>query len=361
LSAAPLLRIGYVALADAAPLLVAEELGFFARQGLRVSLSEEGAWAAIRDKLALGAIDGAHLLGPMPIALACGLGGVSARVSVGAGIGCNGNTITLSNTLADQAGLHERADTAPLAPAALAAIVRARAEAGRRPLRLAAVFPFSSHNYLLRHWLSLGGLDPDRDLHLTVVPPARAARALADGEVDGFCAGEPWGSHAAFLGVGRVALATGDIWPDHPEKVLAIREELPHPLAVALTAAVIAATRWLDDPENRRDAAKLMHARVFPDLSPDTVLLAFEGRVAAPDGGSGRLLPAPLRFRPASFARPEAAGWWLGQMRRWNHLPAAVSAAEALSPYGDAIWRAAATLVGESEPDPITLPEEIAA
>ena len=358
--AKPLLRFGYVALSDAAPLLVAEELGLFTRCGLRVSLSEEGAWAAVRDKLALGALDGAHLLGPMPIALACGLGGVAARLSVGAGIGCNGNTVTLSRALAYEAGLDGQ-DTAPLASGAFAAALRARGAAGRSPVRLAAVFPFSSHNYLLRHWLSLGGLDPDRDLHLTVVPPARAARALADGEVDGFCAGEPWGSHAAFLGVGRVALTTGDIWPDHPEKVLAFREGLPHAAAVALTAAAIAAARWLDDPANRDDAVALMHARVFPALSRDTVRLAFEGRAAAPGGGGARVLPAPLRFRPATFARPEAAAWWLRQMRRWGHLPAAVPAAEALSPYGDAIWRAAAALVGEAEPAPVTLPEEIAA
>ena len=108
-------------------------------------------------------------------------------------------------------------------------------------MRLAAVFPFSSRNYLLRHWLALGGLDPDRDLTLVVVPPARAVRILADGEVDGLCAGEPWGSHAAVLGAGRVALASGDIWPDHPEKVLAFREGLPRAAAVALTVAAIAA------------------------------------------------------------------------------------------------------------------------
>ncbi|MBD0273342.1 MAG: ABC transporter substrate-binding protein, partial [Acetobacteraceae bacterium] len=262
---ASLLRVGYVALADAAPLLVADELGFFARQGLRVGLSEEGAWAAVRDKLALGALDGAHLLGPMPIALACGLGGVSARLSVGAGIGCNGNTITLSRALAGEAGLEGQEGAPPpppLAPAAFAAALRARAAAGRPPVLLAVVFPFSSHNYLLRHWLAFGGLDPGRDLRLTVVPPASAARALADGEVDGFCAGEPWGSHAAALGAGRVALATGDIWPDHPEKVLAFREGLPRAPAVALTAAVIAAAGWLDDPANCEDAVDLMRARV---------------------------------------------------------------------------------------------------
>ncbi|GAA0572944.1 CmpA/NrtA family ABC transporter substrate-binding protein [Craurococcus roseus] len=353
-----LLRIGYVALTDAAPLLAGDELGFFARQGLRVSLSEEGSWATVRDKVALGALDGAQMLGPMPIALASGLGGVSARLSVGAGIGCNGNTITLSSALADEAGVDGQG---ALAPDAFAAAVRARGVAGRPPVRLAAVFPFSSHNYLLRHWLALGGLDPDRDLTLAVVPPVRAVRALADGEVDGFCAGEPWGSHAAAIGAGRVALATGDIWPDHPEKVLAFREGLPREAAVALTATGIAAARWLDDPANRDDAVALMHARVFPALSRDTVRLAFEGRVPAAPGGATRLLSAPLRFRPATLARAEAAAWWLGQMRRWNHLPASVPAAEALAPYGDAIWRAAASLVGESEPDRVTLPEEIAA
>jgi NitT/TauT family transport system ATP-binding protein/nitrate/nitrite transport system substrate-binding protein len=358
----PSLRVGYVALTDAAPLLAAEEFGFFARQGLRVSLSEEGAWAAVRDKLALGALDGAHLLGPMPIALACGLGGVSASLSVGAGIGSNGNTITLSRALAAETGLEGQWSAAPLAPAAFADALRARAAAGRPPVRLAVVFAFSSHNYLLRHWLSLGGLHPDRDLHLTVVPPARAVRALADGEVDGFCAGEPWGSHAAAVGAGRVALATGDIWPDHPEKVLAFREGLPRAAAVALTAAAIAAARWLDGPANRGDAVDLMRARVFPALPRNTVRLAFEGRVAAATGdGGSRPLRAPLRFRPATLARAEAAAWWLRQMRRWNHLPASVPASKALAPYGDAIWRAAAPLVGESEPDPVTLPEEIAA
>jgi ABC-type nitrate/sulfonate/bicarbonate transport system substrate-binding protein len=357
--AKPSLRIGYLALTDAAPLLVADEMGFFARYGLRVVLSEESAWAAVRDKLALGALDGAHLLGPMPIALASGLGGVSARLSVGAGIGCNGNTIALSPALADEAGVDAEGPAVPLTSGAFAAALRARAASGRPPVRLAAVYPFSSHNYLLRHWLALGGLDPDRDVQLTVVPPARAARALAKEEIDGFCAGEPWGSHAAIIGAGRVALATGDIWPDHPEKVLAFREGLPRAAAVALTAAVIAAARWLDDPSNRSDAVALVHERVFPSLASDTVRLAFEGQVAAP--GGARRLPAPLRFRPATFARPAAAAWWLRQMRRWNHLPADITAAQALAPYDDAIWRAAASLIGESEPDPVTLPEEIAA
>ena len=141
--------------------------------------------------------------------------------------------------LAEEAGLDP--EGAPLSATAFAAAVRRRAAQGRPMVRLAAVFPFSSHHYLLRHWLASGGLDPDRDLRLVAVPPPRTARALAKGEVDGFLSGEPWGSHAAALGVGRVALTGGDIWPDHPEKVLAFRQGLPEEQAVAVTAAVIAA------------------------------------------------------------------------------------------------------------------------
>ncbi|MBP0495849.1 CmpA/NrtA family ABC transporter substrate-binding protein [Pararoseomonas indoligenes] len=351
------LRIGYVPLTDAAPLLVAEEMGLFRQHGARVALSEESAWAAVRDRLAHGILDGAHLLAPMPIALSCSLGGVRARLSVGAGIGRNGNTLTLSNAMAEEAGLDP--DGAPLSAEAFAAAIRARAAAGRPPLRLAAVFPFSSHHYLLRHWLASGGLDPDHDLRLVLVPPPRTARALEAGEVDGFCAGEPWGSHAAALGLGRVALTGGDIWPDHPEKVLAFREGLPFESGVAVTAAVIAAARWLDDPANRDDAARLMHARVFPFMARETVRLALDG--LTPTANGTRALPAPMRFREATLARPEAAAWYLRQMRRWGHVPEGVPDESALSAFGDATWHAAAALLGEAEPRTVTLPEEKAA
>lgn len=353
----PLLRIGYVPLTDAAPLVVAEALGLFGQHGVRVALSQESAWAAVRDRVAHGLLDGAHMLAPMPIALACGLGGVRAVLSVGAGIGRNGNSLTLSPTMAEEAGLDP--EGAPLSATAFAAAVRRRAAGGRPMVRLATVFPFSSHHYLLRHWLASGGLDPDRDLRLVVVPPPRTAAALAGGEVDGFLSGEPWGSHAAALGVGQVALTGGDIWPDHPEKVLAFRAGLPAGQAVAVTAAVIAAARWLDDPANRGDAARLMHERVFPAMDAATVRLALDGLV--PTAAGTRALDAPMRFREATLARPEAAAWWLRQMRRWGHVPEAVPDSLALSAYGDATWRAAAALLGEAEPDTVILPEEIAA
>jgi two-component system, oxyanion-binding sensor len=349
------LRLGFVPLTDAAPLLVAEALGLFDSVGLRVALSAEHGWAALRDKLAFGALDAAHMLGPMPIALAAGLDGVRAELTVAAGIATNGNTITISKALAEEIGTYRF----PLSPTAFAAAIRRRQGRGAAEVKLAVVFPYSSHNYLLRYWLAKGGLDPDRDLRLVVMPPPLVAKALKDGAIDGFCAGEPWGSHAAALGAGRIALATGDIWPNHPEKLLAFSadyaEREPEP-AVAATAAMIAAARWLDDPANHPEAVRILQKRAFPGLERHSIAAAFEGRAMDTE------LRCPLRFRGATLPRREQAAWWLRQMRHWGHVPEYVTDAEALAPWRQDLWRAAATRLREAEPPaaappPADLPE----
>lgn len=349
-----ILRLGVVQLTDAAPLLVAEELGLFEAVGLRVSLSAETAWAAVRDKLAFGALEAAQLLGPMPIALAVGLNGVRAQVTVAAGLGANGNTLILSLALAAELGRAPR----PLAAGAFAAIARRRAASGR-PLTLGVVFPYSSHNYLLRWWLALGGLDPDRDLRLVVVPPSLCAARLADGAIDGFCAGEPWGSHAAARGLGTIVLSSGDLWPNHPEKVLAFAAgyAVKDPeSATACTAAVLAATRWLDEPENQAEAVRILRRRLFPELDPAEIAAAFDGTA------EGLPQAAPLRFRTATLPRRAQAAWWLRQMRRWGHVPRGVTEAAALAPWRQDLWRAAAARLREVEPPapsppPADLPE----
>jgi ABC-type nitrate/sulfonate/bicarbonate transport system substrate-binding protein len=350
------LRLGFVPLTDAAPLVLADALGLFARHGAQVTLSAEAGWAALRDKLAFGTLDGAQLLGPLAIALAIGAGGLRRRLTVTAGLARNGNTVVLSPALAAAIGPFE----APLDPARFAEALHRRAEDGMPPPTLAVVFPFSSHTYLLRHWLAAGGLDPDHDVRLVVVPPPRVARALAEGAIEGFCAGEPWGSHAVATGAGRFALATGDIWADHPEKVLAFGEgvlERAGPAVLAATAAVIEAARWLEDPANRPAAARHLQDRAFPELPLSTIAAALEGRVAGPPGGVAQPLAAPIRFLAASRPRREEAAAWLAAMRRWGHAQA--TEAEALAPWRADLWkRAAASLApvpdtGRAGPAPL--------
>jgi ABC-type nitrate/sulfonate/bicarbonate transport system substrate-binding protein len=348
----PDIRLGFVPLTDAAPLVIADALGLFARQGVRVRLSRESAWAALRDKLAFGALDGAQVLGPLVLALAAGAGGVRRRLTVSAGLARNGNTVVLSAALAARIGPF----APPLSAAAFAEALHRRAEEGLPPPTLAVVFPHSSHNLLLRHWLASGGLDPDHDLRLVVVPPPRMAEALAQGAIEGFCVGEPWGSHAIALGAGRFALATGDIWADHPEKLLAWAEgvaEAREAELLAATAAVIEAALWLEIPANRPAAARLLQERAFPELPLSTIAAALEGRVAGCDAP----LATPIRFAAASRPRPEEAAAWLAAMRRWGHLAGAE--AELLAPWRPELWdRAAARLPapplpGRAAPSPL--------
>lgn len=339
--AAYTLRIGYVPLTDAAPLVVADALGFFAAAGVRVVLSAERAWATLRDKLAFGALDAAHLLGPMTVGLAVGAGGLKRQLDVTIRLGRNGNCIVLSHALADAVGTCTR----PLPATAFAAALHARAEEGLPPPTLAVVFPYSSHNYLLRHWLASGGLDPDQDVRLVVVPPPQTARALAEGAIEGFCAGEPWGSHAVAQGAGRFALSTGDIWPDHPEKVLAFAEGLAERAAepvIAATAAVIAAQRWLADPANRSAAAALLAEHVFPTLAPASIAAALDGTVAAPPGGAPQGLAAPLAFDPDAPPSADTAAQWFQEMRRWGHLPDAALVQHACACWRPDLWHRAA-------------------
>lgn len=347
------LRIGFVPLTDAGPLLVAEALGFFDHLGLRVALSAEPGWATLRDRLAFGALDAAHILGPMPIALAAGLGGIQADLVVAAGLGANGNTITLSTALAEDIAPF----TMPLQAEAFAQAIRARAQKSLPKITLAVVHPYSSHHYLLRHWLAEAGLDPDRDIRLTVVPPPLIAQHLADGAIDGSCAGEPWGSHAAALGSGRIALSSGDIWPDHPEKFLAFRADVlaaDRESVIAITAAVIAATRWLEAPENQPEAVRILAARAFPTLAQQTIAAALEGQAA------GITLAHPLRFRGASLPRRPEAAWWASAMRRWGHLPHSVPDSIALGPWADdSLWRIAAARVGEAAPPTTNTPPRL--
>ncbi|MDB5412393.1 MAG: hypothetical protein JWR10_728 [Rubritepida sp.] len=330
--AARVMRLGFVPLVDAAPLLVADALGLFEAVGLRVALTPEGSWAALRDKLAFSALDGAHLLGPLPIALAAGIGGVEARLQVACGLSQNGNGIVLSNALAD-------ADD-------LAAALKARIARGGSPAVFAVVFAYSSHNYLLRRWLAQQGINPDRDVRFTAVPPPRMAARLAEGEIDGFCAGAPWGGAAEAMGAGRVVAGTADVWPNHPEKVLGFSEEYlagHREQAIGATAAIIAAARWLDQPENRSEALSVLSDRMLWQLERKTIETAFDATHR-------------IRFRPASLARRSQAAWWLGAMREAGHIPQSVSDVTALAPYGDELWHAAAARLNEPEPVQEPLP-----
>ena len=224
----PRLKVGFIPIIDCAPIVLAEELGAFERQGLEVEIRREVSWANVRDKLALGVLDASHILAPLPLAITLGVDSVTVPLVNVMTLQVNGNALTLSQSLWRE--MEEAAPDlvasghAPLVAKALAAVVRKRAAAGAPQVVLASVFPYSAQNYMVRLWLTSGGLDPDRDVRLTVVPPPHTVAHLSGGVIDGYCVGEPWNQRAAVLGIGRIALTGPDIWKGMPEKVLGTTE-----------------------------------------------------------------------------------------------------------------------------------------
>ena len=222
------LRIGFIPLADAAALIVAVDKGFAAAEGLDVELVREVSWSNVRDKLNIGLFDAAHLLAPVAIASSLGLGHVKVPIVAPFGLGVNGNAITVSPAL--YAAIAAAADGSIVDPIvsarALARVVAARKARGEQPLTFGMTFPFSTHNYHLRFWMAAGGVDPDEDVRLVVLPPPYMVESLANGHVDGFCVGAPWNSVAVDLGVGFILHFVSEILLRAAEKVLAVTAAL---------------------------------------------------------------------------------------------------------------------------------------
>jgi NitT/TauT family transport system ATP-binding protein/nitrate/nitrite transport system substrate-binding protein len=311
------LTLGFIPLTDCAPLVVAKTLGLFEAEGLDVGLSREASWANIRDKVAAGALDGAHMLAPMVLACTLGAGGPAAPICAPMSLNANGASITLSRRLAEQLrGLGEDVLSAAGVRTAhgLKPLIARRAAAGEPPLAFAVVFPFSIHNYLLRYWLADAGIDPDRDIRLTVIPPPRMAARLEAGQVDGFCAGAPWGAVTEAAGAGEIWVQGAALWRGAPDKVLGVTAALAerHPDTLqAVLRALIRAAMWADRAENREVL---------------TEILARPGHVDAPAAQIRRALAESESFalafhrEQAGYPRPDHALWLLSQMRRWGQI-----------------------------------------
>ncbi len=306
------LRLGLLPLADAAPLVIAKSQGFFARHGLDVELSVERAWAALRDKVAAGVLDGGQMLAPMPIAATLGLDGVAVPMVTALTLSLNGNAIIVSRSLHERlAGFLDGPATASSSAAALARLIACDSAQGKRRLVFAHVFPFSAHHYELRMWLASANIDPDSDVQLCVVPPSQMVQELEAGRVDGYCVGEPWNEVARQRGIGMTVATKHEIWNNSPEKVLGVTREwaYTHPNTHrALVAALIETARWLDRPENRAAAAEQMIADQIINAPASALKAVLEVR-------SGGIV---FHRGAATFPWRSHAVWFILQMLRWR-------------------------------------------
>ncbi|MQQ99295.1 CmpA/NrtA family ABC transporter substrate-binding protein [Glaciimonas soli] len=305
----PHLRIGFVALTDCASLVAAKMMDFGQRNGLTLELCKQPSWAAVRDKLLSGELDAAQTLYGMVYGIQLGLGGPQADMAILMTLNRNGQAITVSNRLADALR-----SGSPLS-AAFAML-------GRKPV-FAQTFPTGTHAMWLNYWLAAQGVHPLHDVESVVIPPPQMADALAQGELDGFCAGEPWHAVAEHNHSGRTIVSSSQIWPDHPEKALACRREFAalYPNTVqALVRTLLEASQWLENPPNKVTTSHRLASPEYLNIAQELILPRLSGEY-----GNSMLPSAPLphRFFDANGMNYPLASdglWFLSQFHRWGLL-----------------------------------------
>ena len=263
------LRVGFIALTDASPFVVAQEKGLFSKHGVDVELCREVGWATIREKIIYGELDAAHAPAPMLWSTRLGLDSVACPVFSAFVLNLNGNALTLSEQLW-KAGVRDHATLRE----------EARRRVGERKLTFGVVFMFSWHHLMLRSWLRSAGINPDRDIRIVVVPPAQMFRNLSAGTIDGYCVGDPWNSLAVREKIGWCPTWSAIQQPGHVEKVLMVTERFafsrPQEHA-ALINALHEAAAWCDDPVNREPLAHLLAGPDYINQSARVIMPALLG------------------------------------------------------------------------------------
>lgn len=342
-------KLGYIALTDAAPLIVAQERGYFAKHGMpEVDVAKQASWGGVRDNLVLGGekggIDGAHILTPLAYLIHTGRvvqNNTPVAMAVLLRLNLNGQGLSVATALKGAT-----VDSRPL-----------KAQfAAKTDNKVAMTFRGGTHDLWLRYWLAAGGIDPERNVQTIVVPPPQMVANMKVGTMDAFCVGEPWNDQLVHQKMGYTACITGEIWRDHPEKSLALRADwvAKNPRAAqALTAAVIEAQIWADDMANKAELATLLGKRAWFNVPPTDILPRSMGDV---DYGDGRTVTgSPLRMKfwadHASYPFQSHDLWFLTENQRWGVLPSDLdTAALVKSVNREDIWRAAASTVGATAP-----------
>ncbi len=317
-------KLGFIALTDAAPLIIAKEKGLFAKYGMPdVEVAKQASWGATRDNLVLGSagggIDGAHILTPMPYLISAGIvtDGKKVPMYILARLNTNGQGISVANAYKD---LKVGTNSTPLKEAF------GKAKSTGKEVKCAVTFPGGTHDMWMRYWLAAGGIDPDKDVSTIVVPPPQMVANMKVGSMEAFCVGEPWNAQLVSQNLGYTALTTGELWQDHPEKALGMRADWvdKHPKAAkALVMAVQEAQMWCDKPENKEEMCEILAKREWFKVPKADILGRAKGTI---DYGNGRVVensPYLMKYWSdyASYPFKSHDLWFLTENIRWGYLP----------------------------------------
>ena len=345
--------LGFIALTDAAPLIIAKEKGFFAKYGMPdVKVVKQTSWAVTRDNLELGSakggIDGAHILSPMPLLLTAGKITKSkqplpmytlARLNLqGQGLSVSKDYLSDKLTIDNKTGMANAVKTA--------------SSKGKK-FKAAVTFPGGTHDLWMRYWLSANGIDPNKDADLVVVPPPQMVANMQTGTMDTFCVGEPWNQRLVNKKLGYTAAVTGELWNKHPEKAFSMRADWVdnNPKATqALLKAVMEAQIWCEDPANLNELCEITSKDKYFKASVADIKPRLAGDI---DFGDGRVVKnSPLRMLfwsdNASFPYKSHDKWFVTEDMRWGYLPANTDIDALVNKVNRAdLWKQAAKAIGQ--------------
>ena len=348
--------LGYIALMDASPLVIAKEKGLFAKHGVPdVEVVKQASWGATRDNLVLGGaangIDGAHILSPMPYLISTGKvtqNNVPTPMYILARLNLDAQAISVSNEYKD---LKVTTDAS-----ALKAAFAAKKAAGKE-VKVAMTFPGGTHDLWLRYWLASAGIDPDKDVSTIVVPPPQMVANMKVGNMDAFCVGEPWNEQLVNQGIGFTACTTGEIWKHHPEKALGMRADFveKNPNATrAILMAVMEAQQWCDQPANKEEMSTIVGKRQWFNVPVADILGRAKGDI---NYGNGRVVKGSDQYMKfwqdqASYPFKSHDAWFVTEDVRWGKFEPSLDVKALVDKVNrEDLWRDAAKALGVAAAD----------
>jgi nitrate/nitrite transport system substrate-binding protein len=296
------LKVGFIPITCATPIIMAEPMGFYKKHGLSVQVTKASSWAMIRDLSINGETDATHMLSPMPLAISLGVGSQSVPYVMPAVENINGQAITLANKHKD-----------------------VKSAADMKGFKFAVPFDYSMHNFLLRYVLAEAGVDPDRDVQIRAVPPPEMVANMRAGNLDGYLGPDPFNQRAVYEEIGFIWMLSKDIWPGHPCCAFAAKREFatkaPNTFK-ALLNAIVDATQYAQDKTHRKEIAKAIAPKNFLNQPVEVLEQILTG--VYPDGlGNTKNVPDRIDFDP--FPYHSMAVWILTQMKRWGYLKTEVT------------------------------------
>lgn len=347
-------KLGFIALTDAAPLIVAKEKGLFDKYGMTgIEVLKQASWGATRDNLVLGGaangIDGAHILSPLPYLIHTGKVTQNSQkipMAIVARLNLDSQGISVAQGYKD---------AAPTVDASSLKAVFAARKAEGKDVTVAMTFPGGTHDLWIRYWLAAAGINPNADVKTIVVPPPQMVANMKVGTMDAFCVGEPWNEQLVNQGIGFTATTTGELWPHHPEKALGLRADFvdKNPKAVeALVMAVLEAQQWADKMENKDEMAQILSKRAWFNVPAADVAGRLKGDINYGNGRVAKATGLEMKFWKDFTSYPFKSHdlWFLTEDVRWGYLPADTDTKALVDEVNrEDIWCSAAKALGVTE------------